>query len=55
MACRMFGAKPLSKPMLPYWQLAPTEHISEMSLKIQSFIQVLENVVRDMMATLSLP
>ena len=37
MACRMFGAKPLSKLMLPYWQLDPTEHISEILLKIQSF------------------
>ena len=28
MACRLFGAKPLSEPMLPYCQLDPTEHIS---------------------------
>ena len=28
MACRLFSAKPLSKPMLPYYQLDPTEHIS---------------------------
>ena len=28
MACRLFGAKPLSEPMLPYCQLDPMEHIS---------------------------
>ena len=27
MACRLFGAKPLSEPMLPYCQLDPKEHI----------------------------
>ena len=26
--CRLFGAKPLSEPMLPYCQLHPAEHIS---------------------------
>ena len=28
MACRLHGAKPLSKPMLTYCQLDPLEHIS---------------------------
>ena len=28
MACRLFGTKPLSKPMLAYCQLDPWEHIS---------------------------
>ena len=28
MACHLFGAKPLSEPMLPYYQLDPKEHIS---------------------------
>ena len=28
MACRLFGAKPLSKPMLGYYQLDPWEQIS---------------------------
>ena len=27
MACRLFGTKPLSEPMLPYCQLDPNEHI----------------------------
>ena len=28
MACRLLGAKPLSEPMLPYYQLDPKEYIS---------------------------
>ena len=28
MACRLFGAKPLPKPILPFYQLDPKEHIS---------------------------
>ena len=28
MACRLFGAKPLTEPMLPYCQIDPKEHIS---------------------------
>ena len=28
MACRLFGAKPLSEPMLEYCQLYPPEQIS---------------------------
>ena len=38
MACRLFGAKPLSEPMLPYCQLDPKEHISvKFCLKLRSF------------------
>ena len=38
MACRLFGAKPLSEPMLPYCQLDPKEHISvKFYLKCDSF------------------
>ena len=28
MVCHLFSAKPLSEPMLDYWQLGPWEHIS---------------------------
>ena len=56
MACRLFGAKPLSKPMLPYCQLDPTEHIS-MEFYSKVFIQgnALENVVCEMAAILPWP
>ena len=38
MACRLFGAKPLSEPMLPYSQLDPKELISlKLYLKFRSF------------------
>ena len=38
MACHLFGAKPLSEPMLPYCQLDPKEHISvKLYLKFKSF------------------
>ena len=38
MACRLFGAKPLSETMLPYCQLDPKEHISvKFYLKFKSF------------------
>ena len=37
-ACRLFGTKPLSKPMLPYCQLVAKEYISvKFYLKFQSF------------------
>ena len=41
MACRLFGAKPLSETMLAYCQLYPNEHISKKFLfEIQKvFIQ----------------
>ena len=37
MSCRLFGAKPLSKPMLDYCQLEPREgtNLSEILIKIQ--------------------
>ena len=38
MACRLFGAKPLSKPMLGYCQLDPWgTNFSEILIKIQNF------------------
>ena len=38
MACRLGGAKPLSKPMLTYCQLKPKEHISvKFYLKFRCF------------------
>ena len=36
-ACRLFGAKPLSKPMLDYFQLDPCTNFSEILIKIQNF------------------
>ena len=38
-ACRLFGAKPLSKPMLCYWQLDPCmgTKLGETLIKIQNF------------------
>ena len=35
MACHIFGAKPLSKPMLAYWPLRT--HFSEIWIEIQTF------------------
>ena len=35
-ACSLFGAKPLSKPMLGYYQLDPWEQNSEIWIKIQN-------------------
>ena len=32
MACRLFGAKPLSEPMLPYYELGA--YFSEIMVKI---------------------
>ena len=58
MACRLFGTKPLSDPILPYCQLHPKEHISvKFSLKFKVFIKqnALENVVCEMVAILSKP
>ena len=38
MACRLFGAKQLSNPMLPYCQLDTKEHISvKLLFRIQQF------------------
>ena len=40
MACRLFGAKPLSEPKLLYCQLDHMEHISsKLYLKFKDFIQ----------------
>ena len=33
MACRLYGAKPLSEPMLPYSQLDPKNKIHKFSFK----------------------
>ena len=37
LACRLFGAKPLTESMLPYYQLNPNEHPSEILFKVQKF------------------
>ena len=55
MACRLFGAKPLSEPMLDYWQLDPWE---EISLKFESKYKTIhenafEIIVCDMAAIFS--
>ena len=46
MASRLFGATPLSEPMLPYCQLDPKEHFS-VKFYLKFFIQgnVFDNVV----------
>ena len=56
MAWRLFGAKPLSEPMLPYCQLDPKEHILE-KFYSKFFIQgnALENAICEMAAMLSQP
>ena len=56
MACRLFGAKPLSKPMLGNIQLAPKEQTSVKFLskyKILIHKNVSENIVCKMAAILS--
>ena len=58
MAYRLFGAKPLSEPMLPYCQLDLKEYISEnYCFEIQKFSlkKSLENVVCEMAVILSRP
>ena len=58
MACRPFGAKPLSESMMTYCQLDPKEHISmKYYLKFKIFIQenARENIVCEMAAILSRP
>ena len=48
MACRLFGTKPSSEPMLHYDQLEPWEQISvKLYLKFEPFIQenAFENIV----------
>ena len=56
MACRLFGAKPLSKPMLGYSQLDPLEQTSvQFFQNTKLFIQenAFENIVSEMAAILS--
>ena len=56
MACRLFGAKPLSKPMLDYCQLDPQEQTSmTFWSKYKLFIHenASENIVCEMAAILS--
>ena len=56
MACRLFGAKPLSKPMLGYCQLDPLEQTSvKFESKYKTFIHenAFENVVWEMVDILS--
>ena len=58
MACRLFGAKPLSEPMLPYCQLDPREHISlKFVWNSKVFIKgnAVQNVVYETAAILSRP
>ena len=47
MACRLFGTKPLSEPILAYWLLDPPEHTPFETKKTTNFIQesAFENVV----------
>ena len=41
MACRLFGAKPLPEPMLPYYRLDHEEHIAvKLSLKFKGFHEI---------------
>ena len=56
MACRLFGAKPLSEPMLPCCQLEPKENIL-LTKFLKDFIKenALKNVVCKMSAMLSRP
>ena len=55
MACRLFGAKPLSKPMLGYCQLDPKEQ-TWMKFDTKFFIHenASENIVCEMAAILSM-
>ena len=58
MAWRLFGTKPLSKPMLRYCQLDPKEHILvKFHSKFNNFNlgNAPENVVCEMAAILPLP
>ena len=55
MACRLFGAKPLSQPMLGYYQLDPQQ---QTSVKFNQYTKVFihenapENIVYEMVAIL---
>ena len=54
MACRLFGVKPLSEPMLNYHQLDPWVQTSVKLIKIRKFIHesASENIVCEMAAIL---
>ena len=56
MACRLFGAKPLSQPMLGYCQLNPQEQLQwNYNQNTEIFIEenAFENIVCEMAAILS--
>ena len=53
MACRLFGAKPLSKPMLGYCQLDPQRN-SNQNTKIFIHKSASEIIVCEMVAILSM-
>ena len=56
MACRLYGAMPLSEPMLEYCLLVPWEQTSVKSSAKFSFQEnALENIVGEMVAILSRP
>ena len=52
LACHLFGTKPLSKPMLGYWQLEPQELQWQFDKNTQEFINenASENIVCKMVA-----
>ena len=55
MACRLFGAKPLSKPMLDHYQMDPQEQTSvKLNQNTQRFVHenAYENIVCEMAAIL---
>ena len=57
MACRLFGAKPLSKPLLGYCQLDPEEQTSVKSYQNSKFFvqeNSSENIVCEMVVILSM-
>ena len=56
MACRLYGAMPLSEPMLEYCLLVPWEQTSVKSpAKFPFQENALENIVGEMVAILSRP
>ena len=52
MACRLFGAKPISKPALAYYQFDPRERFNQNS-KLSIHENASENIVCEMAAILS--
>ena len=57
MACRLFGAKPLSEPIVDYYQLDPWNKFSENGINTTIFMQENEpeNVICKLVAILSGP